>query len=146
VNTWYYYATTANTTNWVHYRNGASIGTNSYSCSTPMLWDGTRVLKAGATSGGGGYAGRIDEVAVNNTVLSAGTLLAEYNCGNDGTSCVGLSTFTGRRLFQSSRSRRLEDLHPAARFFKGDIPPLVIDEPYFIAEKLNQRAAARGIY
>ena len=61
------------------YVNGAQVDVEP---STGALLDNAAIFTVGAkSSGGGNFAGTIDEPAVYNTALSAATVLAHYRSG-----------------------------------------------------------------
>ena len=75
-NQWTHVALTLETNNtFTIYVNGVAKRTGSANFVAP----------SGTTSVGNSFAGKIDEVAIYNTALSASRILAHYNAGNPGT-------------------------------------------------------------
>ena len=65
------------------YVNGTEVGSSP---STQSMGDNTSLLTAGAkATGGGNWAGTIDEPAVYSTALSAGTVSSHYQAGINAT-------------------------------------------------------------
>jgi hypothetical protein len=81
-NTWYHVAVSVSGTTATFYVNGALD--SAPACAARGSWSGGRAIGARSDGSGGAttnWPGRLDEVAIYNTALSAARILAHYNAG-----------------------------------------------------------------
>lgn len=96
LNTWYHVVYVVTPTGYTIYVNGVSAGNGSWASSTPVLFNSTHDLCIGSSASNNFemFQGKIDEVAIYSTALTAQQVAKHYNSGLSSTSTMSCQSLT----------------------------------------------------